>query len=429
MALAVVRRRASDDPPVPAPRGLVPFLGFARLPDRAVVAFCRVLDEDEELRRATRDAAEEMAVGRASWLFLDRRAGWEDEFDRLADAAADAAIEERGNREEIDLRGRLRAEEAARRRVDSEATRLRHELGEAKELLAVERRVRRRAESDAGRFRRQSGDLVTELAELRQSESRLRLALETQRRTDGDGGRGDSPQRQPAEAGSGAGGRREDPDAHNALDRQALAEALVEAGAGIERVSNALTEAARLLAPKAAPSPRSPQPAPRVEQGKPADVASSRRGPVSLPPGTFDDSVEAAEHLVRVGRVLVLVDGYNVTKLARPDLGLSEQRAWLVDAAIELAARTGAHLEVIFDGTDDLASAPADLGRRQGVQVRFSAHGIEADDLILDLVASTPVVRPVVVASNDRRVQDGARALGANVITSPQLVAVLNRPI
>jgi len=47
---------------------------------------------------------------------------------------------------------------------------------------------------------------------------------------------------------------------------------------------------------------------------------------VPLPPGIFDDSVEAAEHLVRVPGVVLLVDGYNVSQLGWADLPIAEQR-------------------------------------------------------------------------------------------------------
>ena len=431
VALAVARRRLSDDPPVPAPRRLVPFLGFAHLPERALGPLRRVLDEDEGLRHATRDATDEASVGRAAWLFLDRPEGWEGELDRLIGVADEMAAGVRDQREESDARRRLQAEEQARRRAEEEVTELVRQLGEVKESLAAERRARRRAESDAGRLRRRVADLASEVDERRRSQSELRLALD-QARTGGggDGGRG---------TGGGLGApvatdedgerRREERREDELLIHRDLTSAVVDAREAVEVLSGALAEAARLLVSPAQATTATPALArPRGGSQSKGDAGLGRRA-VPLPPGTFDDSVAAAEHLVRVGRVLVLVDGYNVTKLARPDLSLVEQRGWVVDAAVELAARTGAQVELIFDGADERGSAPADLGRRMGVQIRYSSEGIEADDVILDLVANAPVARPVVVASDDRRVQDGARRLGANVITSPQLLAVLRRPM
>ncbi len=420
VALVVARRRSTEDPPVPAPRGLVPFLGFARLPDRALAPFRRVLDDDEGLRRATRDAADEASVGRASWLFLDRPVGWEEELDRLTGAADVVAVEERDQREEADLRRRLVTQEAARRRSEEEVVRLSAELAAAKELLAGERRARRRSESDAGRLRRRSEDLASEIEAGRQREAHLRQLAEEARVVTGagvdpPGAVIDVERRQDA--------RRDD----RALDQVALTEAVDAATGAAGALSEALAQAASLLAAVGG-EPDDGVPA-SVSGGGGEEAARVGRRPVPLPPNTFDDSVAAADHLVRVGHVRVLVDGYNVTKLARPHLSLPEQRGWLVDAAVELAARTGASVELVFDGAGERASAPADLGRRVGVQVRFSPEGTEADDLLLDLLAHTPAGRPVVVASDDLRVQAGARRLGANVITSPQLLAVVNRPI
>ena len=64
---------------------------------------------------------------------------------------------------------------------------------------------------------------------------------------------------------------------------------------------------------------------------------------------------------------------------------------------------------------------------RAAVRVTFSPPGIEADDVILGLVDTVPIHRPVVVATGDRRVQEEARRRGASVISSDQLLAVIGR--
>jgi predicted RNA-binding protein with PIN domain len=157
----------------------------------------------------------------------------------------------------------------------------------------------------------------------------------------------------------------------------------------------------------------------------PAD-AGPKRSAAALPPAVFDDSVEAAEHLVRLNGVVLLVDGYNVSKLRWPELSITEQRQRLVSALGRLAARTGADIHVVFDGADQ-AEPALPPGPRRLVRISFSPPGVEADDVVLELIAGIPAHRPVVVASSDRRVQDGAVLRGANVISSPQLVAVLAR--
>jgi predicted RNA-binding protein with PIN domain len=146
---------------------------------------------------------------------------------------------------------------------------------------------------------------------------------------------------------------------------------------------------------------------------------------VALPPAVFDDSDEAAAFLVRVNGVVLLVDGYNVTMLGWPGQPIPEQRARLVDALAELVARTGADVEVVFDGGTDASNRA--LGARRGVRVSFSPPGVEADDVVIARAVEVPAHRPVTVASNDRRVQEGARAAGANVISSAQLLAALRR--
>ncbi|HEV2766794.1 MAG TPA: NYN domain-containing protein [Acidimicrobiales bacterium] len=451
MALVVGRRGQADEPPLPVPRGLRPFLRFTRLPDRALTATRRVLDDDDEFRSAVRDATSEDAVGRAGWLFLDRPGGWEEELAELAAAAAEAAGEARGARSERETARRLAAADESLGRAEAELARRVAELAEVKQQLAVERRARRRGESETGRLhKRVAGleaeleegrhqaadgrDLVAELHHLRQRcaelEAERRRAqeqvhqLERDHATGGGDGSGGAPPSGAVPSGSGPPG-----------DRVAEVEALVDAvTATVSTLADALATAVRQLAPFTPSAPPiitapTPGPARAAAPSARASAAPSRPAPqpAELPPGVWEDSAEAADHLVRMQGVLVLVDGYNVTKLARPELSLSEQRRWLADAAAELAARTGARLELVFDGVGHGVSAPADRDRRARVQVRYSPDGVEADDVVIDLVSELAGDRPVVVASDDRRVQEGSRRGGANVMTASQLLAVLRR--
>ncbi len=411
MAIAVARVGLAADPPEPPPRGLLPLLRFARLPDQALAAARKVIDDDEGFRRRVCRATTEELVGRASWLFLDRPDGWEEELGWLAAAAEEAVGAAEETRADAKLRRRVTTLEASLSRQADELLRLRAELSLAKEQRADERRARRLAESDAGRLRRTTEELATEVDDLRLHPSVVPESAE-------EGDRPPSPL--PPEVES-------EPPAP-IVDAAGLAELLVEAARAAGNLSEVLADAEAMVLP--ALDAGSPRLAPRTgaPESKRRGKGVERRRPTPLPPGTFDDSVEAAGHLVRVEGVRVLVDGYNVTKSARPELTLSEQRRWLTDAAVELAARTGARVELVFDGADERPSAPADLGRRQGVQVRFSAEGVEADDLLLELIESLPRQVPVVVASDDRRVRDGAERRGANVVSTAQLLTVLGRP-
>jgi predicted RNA-binding protein with PIN domain len=140
----------------------------------------------------------------------------------------------------------------------------------------------------------------------------------------------------------------------------------------------------------------------------------------------FDDSAEAAEHLLRSTGVVLLVDGYNVSHAGWPELAIAEQRRRLVDALAELAARTGAEPWVVFDGAE-LAMPGVVPTTARAVRVTFSPPGVEADDVLIEASADLPATRPLVVASNDRRVRSGAARFGANVISSEQLLAALRR--
>ncbi|HEY8548018.1 MAG TPA: NYN domain-containing protein, partial [Acidimicrobiales bacterium] len=151
-----------------------------------------------------------------------------------------------------------------------------------------------------------------------------------------------------------------------------------------------------------------------------------RRAPVALPPGMRDDAVDVVDHLLRAPGMLLLVDGYNVSMVGWPDVPLHEQRRRLLAALEEKALRTAAPIEVVFDGVE----VDTPLVRGQGrplVRVRFSPPGVEADDVVLDMVAQLPPHRPVTVASSDNRVRTGARAQGANLLHARQLVAALRR--
>jgi predicted RNA-binding protein with PIN domain len=143
-----------------------------------------------------------------------------------------------------------------------------------------------------------------------------------------------------------------------------------------------------------------------------------RRRPLALP-GLLEEDDEAVAWLLRTD-ALVLVDGYNVSISAWPDSALGHQRDRLLALLTEEVARTGADVRVVFDGADVDGGDATRL--RCPVAVEFTDADVEADDRILELVAAEPAERAVVVVSSDHRVRDGARAGGANVVTSQQLL-------
>lgn len=466
VALEVARVGLRASPPITVPRALRPFVRFARLSDHAVATVRRVLDEDEAFRRhvcATVDIADlGDELDEPSLLFLRRPAGWEHSLAEHVEADAAARAAERAAKADVAAGRQLELAKAALERVQGEVAPLREALGGLRAEVADERRRRRTAESDLGRLRKRIADLEAAAAEqaappaderptwveaLAAAEARAEAAEaradEAQARADEASARADAADRAlevAAHVDVAASSERSivgGPDAW-AADAAAVAaaEAVADAVRAVGALADALGRAARELGATAL-GEGAPSRTGTFEQRRQDDDPSGRAGrdsrrrgparkPVPLPPAVFDDAPEAVDHLLRVPRALVLVDGYNVTLSARGELALADQRRWLLDAAAGLAARTGATFQVVFDG-DDAASAPSDRSRHLGVHVRFTAAGVEADDVLLALVDELPQDQPAVVVSDDRRVRDGARRLGANVLGVGQLVDALRR--
>lgn len=400
--MEVARAGEMSTPPQPAPTGLLPFLQFARLPPAALGAARRVLDADADFRARVAAATSEDVVGREGWLFLTRPDGWEVELDHAARARTEIEAAAAEARAEQDARRQVSRLEATVARLGSELAEARRELARATEALAEERRV----SADASRR-------AAELAE------RLTAAREERERRRSDA---------QAAAAEVARLRAELAARAPVVDIAAVASAVDAASAAADRLQRRLaTAAAAVHAIDAPPAAVDPPAETHGEAPPPSEPAppAPRRKPVALPPAVFDDSDEAAVFLVRVNGMVLLVDGYNVSMLGWPGQPIPEQRARLIDALAELVARTGVEVEVVFDGAADTA-APA-VGARRGVRVSFSPPGVEADDVVIARAAEVPAHRPVTVASNDRRVREGAHAAGANVVSSPQLLAALRR--
>lgn len=454
-ALNFARRRAAATPPEPPPRGLVRILGFAKMTPAALRTVAKVVEEDDEFRARVAADVDEEQVGRAGWLWLARPEGWEEELAAIeADEQARRQAERAARDERAALR-RLAVVEQAVARAEAEAAQQREELARVFGALEAERSQRLAAEAEVAALRSRIDQTVEERHDAVRALKRIEGEL-VERSTEVNALRAQVRELEASaglgEAATGRTGGESTPTVVSPApgtlaglpDGAELAARLADAAGGAAALAETLAEIASQLTSALAAAPPVPVTGgePSARRGTvPADVdvagpggpggaggapITVRREPVRLPGGVFDDSPEAAEHLLRVAGIRLLVDGYNVSMQGWPDLPVSEQRRRLVAVLDELAARTATHVVVVFDGADVDGSAVR-TSAPYGVQVKFSPAGVEADDVLIDLVARLPRTQPVVVASSDQRVREGARRHGANLLYADQLLAAAGR--
>ncbi|MCU1453147.1 MAG: hypothetical protein JWN46_1293 [Acidimicrobiales bacterium] len=457
LALSVARAGASARPAVPAPEGLGRVLGFARLSTPAYATIRHVVDDDDAFRERVAAVADEATLGRAGWLWLVRPEGWLEELADVAAATGPAVVEGPGERELARVRASLAAAEqrAQRHRDEARAARKAAESAEARRLDATraqaalearlegtERRVEEAVEGRRVAIRALKG-VEAELAEARRDlrvartaliEAELQLAAFAERGAAAPAAAVQEPV-DPSAAVSSA-GRPIPPAAAapvTAIELDDLRRAVEAASGAADDLARALGAAGAALRPVRSAS-ADPDPARRVEtaaepdeRGRGSWPRSRRtvRRPAALPAGRLEDSIEGAGHLFRLPGVVVLVDGYNVARTAWQGLTPEEERRRLVTALEGLHARTGADVIAVFDGAGTRTTVSPALSRT--VKVRFSPAGVEADDVVRDMVVELPLERPVVVVSSDRAVADGARARGANVMSSARFLAAIGR--
>jgi predicted RNA-binding protein with PIN domain len=363
----------------------------------------RVLEEEDALARLLRAGrhAEALASGEAPEMVARVGLALGADGEAAVDAAVEAAAASQAQAEAAAVRSALAGAEseldAARARADAEAAAARA----AREELRAAREELRRVERERRALADRAGGLERELA---RSEAALRAARSEaaaeQRRL---GGRVAELQARLTET------QRK----YRALRRSTgqVDPMVAEAVGALERDLGALRRAAGLdagAAPAAAATPRRPE----------------RREPLPVPGGRGADDPETLAAWMATDGVLVLVDGYNVTKhpLGFPERSLEDQRTLLLDLCRRLARRFGAAVTVVFDGgTIEPIPSRLPLGP---VEVVFTDAGRTADDEIVARTNATPAERPVVVVTSDNELRDRVGALGASVTRSPALLGL-----
>jgi predicted RNA-binding protein with PIN domain len=451
LAVIVAQTGARIVPRVEPPVLLKPFLGFnAKVPSEAMRAARRCLEIDEEFRDRVALAASEELVGEAGVLFVTRTEGWESAFSELVGLEMDNA---RGG---VDpkLEKKLKVATDALAKRDESLVAAREEIASLKATLLVERRERSSASKSATDASSVLAGWQAKSARLEHEVDALREQLATVVKQL-DAATGEIHALRAAEEKRGS---QDEAIAQAIRAVEALRSAFVPKSAGESAAVGSSTVGSTIgerntqglkpgsLARSSARIPVAPVSSrglvtkdgsskdgfatDTVTKGVVTKAAELRAAPiarprdrpanVSLPGGVFDDSVEAAHHLLRLQNVRVLIDGYNVAKLRwgnEVTPGLLRER--LIAMVLQLAQRTGAQMTLVFDGVQ---STPSTESLRYGVNVEFTPEDEEADDRILSLATQQRKGKPLVVVSSDNRVVDGARALGVRAISAEMFI-------
>jgi predicted RNA-binding protein with PIN domain len=366
----------------------------------------RVLDDEEALARLVRGGRHAEALASGEPPEVVARVGIALGHDGAAavEAAAGAAVAEQARAEAAKASLALVEAEsvlqAARARADSEAAAARSAREEARAAREDLRRAERQVEALGERVRGLEQELGRQRAAL--DAARAESAGEQRRSS----GRIAELQARLAET------QRQYRQLRRASTRvdPVVAEAVgtLERDLGALRRATGLTEA----------DPQAPGPVERRPE---------RREPLPVPAGRDADDPETLASWMAVPGVLVLVDGYNVTKHERgfPDRSLEDQRTLLLDLCRRLARRWGTEIMVVFDGAE-VAPVPTKVGVG-AVGVVFTDADRIADDEIVARVNAEPPERPVVVVTSDNELRQRAAALGASVARSPALLGLSSR--
>lgn len=328
------------------------------------------LDDKPRIRRADADALR---------LAAARPEGWEEKLAGIATPRATKSprrakqTSDRDTVAKANERAKKAKEEARKARSDAERA-----------VGAAERRAERLAtqvDELAGRMR----SLEKELTAARKEAERARADVQREARK----------------------ARRKDDTTETAL--KAARRELEKARREIDRLSE--SEAPVPKRRTAARTARSPKP-------------PSTRVALRAPKGRLEDAPETLREWLRTDDVQLLIDGYNVSKAKGGfgDLSLETQRRRLIQEVGKLARAAKVPATIVFDGSE---VAPGTSRRaRAPVAVEYSRPGEIADDHLIAKLSSLPNF-PVIVVTNDRELQHRARALGATIARSDQLLGLI----
>ena len=400
LAVIVARTGLRAVPPIEPPASLKPFMRFTRrAPAPALRAARRVLDADAEFRVRVAGIATDELVGEVGVLYVERPEGWVDRISTLVgDGDHDGERHgEPGLGDDRRLERRLAGAESAAQRAEQALARARTELSVATTALKEERRLRAQASAEVERV-----SVVAAEREVAVRELRAAMVGESERAALADANLIALSARLSA--------------VQSELDRRVdLDLAVTDAVGAVDRLAGLM----HVLVARA-----------RVEPSGGGSRRPTRipvRRPAELPRAVLDDTPDAAAHLLRFPGALVLIDGYNVAKWKWPDAKPSDLRDRLLVLVSQVAQRSPAEMHIVFDGAFDTSTRSRRAGAAK-VRVTFTSGGVEADDVVIQLAGEAPPAQPVVVVTDDRRVREGVRLVGANVVPVAAFVAACGSP-
>lgn len=151
---------------------------------------------------------------------------------------------------------------------------------------------------------------------------------------------------------------------------------------------------------------------------KPNDNSNVRKA-VSVPKGLTIESSRALEEIFKQDKLILLIDGYNVSLNSFQNLSLEMQRDRTISCAANIESRFSTNCAVIFDGQSSTTRASI----RAKVHVVYSPEGTTADDVIIERIMVTPKDRPILLVTNDNNLKSRAKGLGCETLSTQSFVA------
>ena len=125
----------------------------------------------------------------------------------------------------------------------------------------------------------------------------------------------------------------------------------------------------------------------------------------------------------------LIIDGYNIMH-ALPvreewsGRSFQDRRASFLDSLKGYAVGRSHRITVVFDGAKG-GDAQGGAETYAGIQVLYSARGVEADQVLRDIIERAASPEDVLLVTSDKSVSEYARSLGASVARADELIRKL----